>query len=117
MKKLLLLITASLLSGGTWAECDSKTNATVLQECMSSEVKNLKKELNSTYNKVYSATEAKKELDKAQKAWLAYREIQCGEFTIADAGYGAGQISYSLDCSIQLTKSRISYLKSIDSTQ
>lgn len=109
MKKLLLL--TLLVSSGAWADCENPSNSHEIQQCLSSEVIALKKELNTSYAKLYKQTEAKQELNNAQKAWLKYKELQCGDFTVADAGYGSGQIAYDLACQAELIEQRISYIK------
>lgn len=114
MKKLLLPILLCV-GGSVWADC-SNTPAYSAAACYTKEVDSLKKQLNQIYINIYEQTEAKTELDNAQKAWLTYREKQCGDFTLADAGSGGGQIIYDLSCQVDLLKSRISYLKSISPT-
>ena len=109
MKKILLL--SILISGGAWADCNNPKTSPEIQACLSSEITSLKKELTITYNKLHKQTEAKKELDSAQKAWLRYKDLQCGEFTIADAGYGSGQIAYDLACQAELIEQRTNFLK------
>lgn len=114
MKKLILLSSLLTLSISSWAQdCSNLSTSPQIQKCLTNEIVSLKKQLNSVYNALNAQTDAKLELDKAQKAWLNYKEVQCGEFTVADAGPSNGQIIYDLDCQTQLYKSRISYLKSI----
>jgi len=115
MKKLLLLAIASTLSFSAWADCDDVQSTYEAQKCYSNEVSTLKNQLNKTYAKLYSQTEAKSALDDAQKAWLNYKEKQCGDFTYADAGASDGQIVYDLSCQVDLYKSRINYLREITS--
>lgn len=110
MKKLLIISLLSL-SSSVWANCNNPQNSFEIQKCLSNNLTILKKQLNSTYLKLYNQTDAKKELDAAQKAWLIYREKQCGDFTYADAGAGNGQISYDLSCQNDLTEQRINFLK------
>ncbi|MDY6469120.1 lysozyme inhibitor LprI family protein [Acinetobacter faecalis] len=110
MKKL-LLISALLFSGGVWADCNNPKTSHEIQKCLSDELTALKKELNVVYGDLYKQTQAKRELDSAQKAWLKYKDLQCGDFTIADSGYGSGQIAYDLACQADLTEQRISFLK------
>lgn len=109
MKKL-LLIACCLVSVGAWAgNCDNT-------QCLSNEVKQLKSQLNTTYNKVYAQVNTKKELDQAQKAWLKYKEEQCGTFVVADIGSvatGSAIIDSDLSCQSDLLKQRVSYLKSL----
>lgn len=111
MKKLLLLTASLVFSVGAWADCNNPKTSHEIQQCLSSEVKTLKKELSKAYSELYSQTQAKKELESAQKAWLKYKDLQCGDFTVADAGYGSGQIAYDLACQADLTEQRISFLK------
>lgn len=94
-------------------DCENPQVSYEIQMCLSENVTDLKAELNKVYKKLYAQTEAKKELNAAQKAWLKYRDLQCGDFTFADAGAGSGQISYDLDCQSQLLTHRIDYLKSL----
>ena len=106
MKKTLIVLTFALASSVTFAtECDST-------QCLSNHVKILKKDLNAVYKKVYSQTSAKKELDKSQKAWLNYKEIQCGDFIEADTQRSPGSIDADLSCQIDLLNQRIALLKS-----
>ena len=60
-----------------------------------------------------SVKDISKELDNAQKSWLTYKEKQCGDFTLAEAGSSSGQAIFDLSCQSNLLKSRINYLKSI----
>ena len=112
MKKLLLLAIASTFSVGAWAGCDSAP-AHSAEVCYDKEVTALKKQLNQVYARLYKQTNAKKELEDAQKSWLTYKEKQCGDFTLAEAGSSSGQSIFDLSCQSSLLKSRINYLKTI----
>ncbi|OTG82314.1 lysozyme inhibitor LprI family protein [Acinetobacter sp. ANC 4648] len=109
MKKLLLL--SLFFSGGAWAGCENPKTSHEIQQCLSTQITLLKKELNTAYGKLYKQTQAKKELDSAQKAWLKYKDLQCGDFIIADAGYGSGQATYDLACQAELIEQRTSFIK------
>jgi len=111
MKKLMLFAFTYLLSIIAWANCNDPKTSNEIQQCLSSEITSLKKDLNSTYAKLYKKTDAKQELDNAQKAWLKYKELQCGDFTLADAGYSSGQVAYDLACQAELIEQRINFLK------
>lgn len=111
MKKLFLFSITSFLSVISWADCNDPKSSNDIQQCLSSEITLLKKDLNTTYAKLYKQTEAKQELDNAQKAWLKYKDLQCGDFTLADAGYSSGQVAYDLACQADLTEQRINFLK------
>lgn len=112
MKKLLLLSTL-LFSGGVWAGCDKPTSFAEEIGCLTTEVNALKKQLNKTYAKLYAQVGAKQELENAQKAWLRYRDLQCGDFTLAEAGANSSQMAFDAACQISLLKSRINYLSEI----
>ena len=112
MKKLLLLAIASTFSVGAWASCDN-VPAHSAEACYDKEVTTLKKQLNQVYARLYRQTNAKNELDNAQKSWLTYKEKQCGDFTLAESGSSSGQAIFDLSCQSNLLKSRINYLKSI----
>lgn len=111
MKKLLIATIALTFSVGVFADCNDPKNSHEIQQCLSSEITSLKKDLNATYAKLYKQTDAKQELDNAQKAWLKYKDLQCGDFTVADAGYSSGQVAYDLACQAELIEQRISFLK------
>ncbi|WP_284118237.1 lysozyme inhibitor LprI family protein [Acinetobacter seifertii] len=111
MKKLFLFSITSFLSVISWAGCNDPKNSNDIQQCLSTEITLLKKDLNITYAKLYKQTEAKQELDNAQKAWLKYKDLQCGDFTLADAGYSSGQVAYDLACQAELIEQRINFLK------
>lgn len=109
MKKLIIL--SILFSSSVWAGCENPKTSHEIEQCLSSEVTAFKKELNTVYGNLYKQTEAKKELDNAQKAWLKYKDLQCGDFTVADAGYSSGQVAYDLACQAELIEQRINFLK------
>ncbi|OCZ58458.1 lysozyme inhibitor LprI family protein [Acinetobacter seifertii] len=111
MKKILLFTAISFFSVGVMADCNNPKTSHDIQQCLSSEITQLKKDLNTTYAKLYKQTDAKQELDNAQKAWLKYKDLQCGDFTVADAGYSSGQVAYDLACQAELIEQRISFLK------
>ena len=113
MKKLLLLAIASTFSIGAWADDCDNTPAHSANACYEKEITTLKKQLNQVYASLYKQTNAKKELEDAQKSWLTYKEKQCGDFTLAEAGASSGQVIFDLSCQSNLLKSRINYLKSI----
>lgn len=112
MKKL-LLISALLFSGGAWAECSTQKNSIDVQKCLNTEVKNLRLKLDNTLKNASNQTDAKNELKKSQELWLEYKDVQCGDFTLADAGANSGQISYDLACQATLYKQRIDFLNTI----
>lgn len=80
---------------------------------MATNVRSLKAELNNVYKKLYDQTEAKTELETAQKAWLDYRELQCGNFVAVDSYHSLASIAFDLDCQATLIQQRIDYLKTL----
>lgn len=113
MKKL-LLITSCLFAANAWAgDCSKTSNSFEIEQCMAESVKSLKAKLNKTYNKVYTQTEAKPQLDAAQKAWITYRDLQCADFVDADSNHSPASNSISLACQTDLISQRIDYLKSL----
>ncbi|MEB3790433.1 lysozyme inhibitor LprI family protein [Acinetobacter sp. IK40] len=104
MKKLLLLTTLAFCSS-TYAGSFED------MQKLDKEIKNLKSELNLVYKKAYSQTEAKHELDDAQKAWLKFKEQQCGDFVVADTQGSPATGIYDLTCQSILYKHRIEFFK------
>ena len=113
MKKLLLLTASLVFSVGAWADCGDPASFAEEIGCLTTEASALKKQLNKTYAKLYAQVEAKQELENAQKAWLRYRDLQCGDFTLAEAGANSSQMAFDAACQISLLKSRIDYLSKI----
>ena len=114
--KNLLLILCCTLSVGVYAaetECDNPSNSFEAQKCLSVDVRKYKNELNAVYKKLYTQTEAKKELDAAQKSWLSYKELQCGNFVAVDTGRSPAAVIIDLDCQSTLLQQRISYLQTL----
>lgn len=104
MKKLILLTVLALCSSAFAGSFDD------LQK-LDKEIKNLKSELNQVYKKAYSQTEAKQELDDSQKAWLKFKEQQCGDFVVADTQGSPATGIYDLTCQSILYKHRIAFFK------
>ena len=112
MKKL-LLIACCTFSVGAWADCKNPQDAYEIQTCMAENTADLKSELNKVYSKVYKRTQAKNELNNAQKAWLKYRDLQCGTFTAIDTEHSPASTALDLDCQSTLNLQRIDFLKTL----
>ena len=112
MKKL-ILITAFFISSGAYASCSNPQNSFESQKCLDSEVKSLKSKLNIVYKKIYAQTEAKQELDLAQKQWLKFKEFQCGDFVVADTQGSPATVVYDLTCQKILYEQRIEFFNKI----
>ncbi|MFM0285063.1 lysozyme inhibitor LprI family protein [Paraburkholderia megapolitana] len=74
--------------------------------CATRALDDSKRELNAIYQKIYASTQYKSEFEESQKAWLNYREKQCGGYIAAEAsqsqGDGPGLIVK--DCLVTITK-------------
>ena len=113
MKKLLLLAIASTLSFGVWADCSSEKTSLESQKCLNGEVRSLRLQLDKVYKNAQEQTTAKTELKKSQDLWLRYKEVQCGDFIVADAQGSPATVEYDLTCQSTLYQQRIDFLKSI----
>lgn len=113
MKRLLLITLASIISVSAFADCSKTKTAFEAQKCLNQEVKLLKTQLNKTYKKVYDETSAKEELDNAQKQWLKFKELQCGDFVAADTQGSPATVEYDLTCQSILYKQRITFLNEL----
>ena len=108
MKKLLLL--TILFSGGAWANCDDPKTSYEVQKCLSDDLKDLNKEMQSSYSKLYKQTQAKVELKKSQNAWDSYKDIQCGDFIAVNTDHSPASTAYSLACQADLIQQRIEFI-------
>ena len=104
MKKILLLSLLVTCSSGFAGSFED-------MQKLDKEIKNLKSELNLVYKKVYSQTEAKEELQAAQKSWLKFKELQCDDFVVADTLGSPATVIYDLTCQSMLYKQRINFLR------
>lgn len=102
-----------LLASPAFADCNNPKNSFEIQKCLSANVRSLKDELNKVYSGLYSQTEAKAELEAAQKAWINYRELQCGNFVAADTDHSPAAVAFDLDCQSTLLQQRIDYIKTL----
>ncbi|GAA5631067.1 hypothetical protein Acal02_01686 [Acinetobacter calcoaceticus] len=104
MKKVLILSILALCSTAYAGSFED-------MQKLDKEIKKLKSELNLVYKKAYSQTEAKQELDESQKAWLKFKEQQCGDFVVADTQGSPATGIYDLTCQSILYKHRIAFFK------
>jgi len=111
MKKILFL--ALLVSSGAWADCSLVKTSLDNQKCLNNEVKSLRLQLDKIYQNAQQQTAAKTELKKSQDLWVKYKEVQCGDFVVADAQGSPATVEYDLVCQSTLYKQRIDFLKSI----
>ncbi|WOE32181.1 MULTISPECIES: lysozyme inhibitor LprI family protein [unclassified Acinetobacter] len=114
MKKLLLITITLMLSGGAWAmDCSNMKTSIESQKCLNNEVKSLRLQLDKIYQSAQNQTQAKAELKKSQELWTKYKEVQCGDFVVADTQGSPATVEYDLTCQSILYKQRIDFLKSI----
>ncbi len=113
MKKLLLLAIVSTLSAGVWADCSTAKTSLESQKCLNNEVRSLRLQLEKVYQNAQEQTQAKSELKQSQDLWVRYKEMQCGDFVVADTQGSPATVEYDLTCQSTLYKQRIAFLKSI----
>lgn len=70
-------------------------------------------ELKKVYAKVRKHTQAKSELDNAQKAWIKYRDLQCSNYWATETRHSPAYTLYASGCETILTEQRVQYLKSL----
>ncbi|WP_322065422.1 lysozyme inhibitor LprI family protein [Burkholderia ubonensis] len=115
MTKIIYLVFL-LLPFSSFAEaCTSGENVYDDLSCTLRALEKSKKDLSAIYQKIYSSTQYKDELEKSQKAWLNYREKQCNGYISAEASQsqGAGPGLITKDCLVTITKQRVDYLKTL----
>ncbi|MDQ9023174.1 lysozyme inhibitor LprI family protein [Acinetobacter sichuanensis] len=113
MKKMLLLIFISIFSSEILADCSIAKTSPEIQKCLNNEVRSLRSQLDKVYQNIQQQTQAKLELQKSQDLWVKYKEMQCGDFVVADSQGSPATIEYDLACQSILYKQRIDLLKSI----
>lgn len=111
MKKILLLAVASTLSVGVWADCSTAKTSLESQKCLNNEVKTLRLQLEKVYKNAQEQTQAKSEIKQSQDLWVKYKEMQCGDFVVADTLGSPATAEYDLTCQSTLYKQRIAFLK------
>jgi uncharacterized protein YecT (DUF1311 family) len=107
MKKLLLLVIASILSVGAWADCLDIDSATDKRECLQSKLDAADKRLLATYQENLKTTppETKQQLIKAQRLWVQYKEADCF-YDASRVDDRTGFTSNQLSCLINKSTSR-----------
>ena len=121
----LVVFAASTTMGGAWAELpcqdDPTQNTLQINECRFAEFKITDGKLNQVYRQVLnelaerakdddtSASAARQELITAQRAWLQFRDGECGAlYTYYENGTIRNMAA--LQCKIDLTNERIATL-------
>lgn len=116
MKIKMVLLSTILLSSFSYAKCNYE-NQIVAYKCLQSELKTGKTKMNQLYQQIYAQYDDKNKqlLEKSQKAWLNYRDIQCnqllGSLTYGALGMSAGFAA--IDCELNSIQFRLKELKSL----
>jgi uncharacterized protein YecT (DUF1311 family) len=94
------------------AECDDIAREDLLHECLARELSIADHELNATYTRLRAgmSKDARELLIKAQKLWIALRDVDCDLEAEAYKGGTAYQAIY-LQCGIDKTRQRTSEFK------
>jgi uncharacterized protein YecT (DUF1311 family) len=104
---LFFLFSGTMFCGTLSAQCENAGTTAATTNCIANESKKADAELNRTYKLAFTGLNAKaaENLRKAQRAWITYRDAQCGaEYDKWDGGSG-GPAAH-LDCLYRLTKLR-----------
>ena len=107
MKRIALILTLSLASSAAFAAgCGKPRNAFDQVYCAGNLFSQTDKDLNTTYSSLRQKLDAgqKDALKKGQLAWITKRDAACSKED--SSGYFV-----NLDCAIQMTESRQSFLK------
>jgi len=115
MKRIILLVFLSMPLVSFAEACIGSGDVNDDLFCVNRSLEKSKKELNAIYQKIYTSTEYKNELDQSQKAWLTYRERQCNGYIAAEASQsqGVGSALITKDCLATITQQRVDYLKTL----
>ncbi|WP_228147124.1 lysozyme inhibitor LprI family protein [Acinetobacter sp. ANC 3832] len=112
----MVLLSKILLSSFSYAKCNNE-NQIVAYKCLQSELKTEKTKMNQLYQQIYAQYDDKNKqlLEKSQKAWLNYRDVQCnqllGRLTYGALGMSAGFAA--IDCELNSIQFRLKELKSL----
>jgi uncharacterized protein YecT (DUF1311 family) len=120
----LLLLGALSLSNGAIAQarptnpCSAETSTYAQSECLDKALKAADGELNATYKKAQVVIDKsdlmnaeqrrnwKQAFQKAQRAWVAFRDADCGEPVGYEWFQGTGMGPATLACNLEKTKIR-----------
>lgn len=121
---------ALLLSRTAWADdtepkidCDNASSTVEMNYCGEQAYMKADAELNRVYQQIVKSVDSqddgsgeggkswKESLKSAQKAWIDFKEKDCGELIYLEWYGGTGAASASYGCLIQKTETRIKELK------
>lgn len=121
MFKEIILMSSLLFSINlTFAEdnlCDNVISQADINLCTSPEFSNVDKKLNATYAKLMNSLDEdhKVIIKKAQRAWIAFRDLECSAETMDSDGYSIHTFDVNT-CISEMTKERIKKLESFISS-
>lgn len=104
-------------------DCENASSTVEMNYCSEQEYNKVDAELNRVYQQIVAGIDThddveadrlkawKEALKSAQRAWVAYKEKDCGELIGYEWYGGTGATSASLGCMIQKTETRIKELK------
>ena len=137
MKFLLLICliaatTQSQVYAGEFSEprCAAVAGAAPVGDCLDRTLREEDRHLNAIYASIIRMLDAgavdpasaffynkKKDLVAAERAWLKYRDAQCGaEATMIGQSSASGKITVAFDCLSKMAKERIVYLNRVASS-
>ncbi|NNB43772.1 lysozyme inhibitor LprI family protein [Pseudomonas chlororaphis] len=96
------------------ADCANTTTQTAMNQCAAQQHQAADKELNTLYQRITQRLkdnpDDKKLLVSAQRAWVAFRDAECGFAASGVAGGSVYPLIYS-NCTTDLTKARVEAFK------
>lgn len=110
------LLSLAILPCLSFAECNQNDQVQIHQ-CMTQQLKTDKVKMNKLYQQAYNKFENNNQilLEKSQKAWLNYRNVQCdelmGSLTYGASGMAAGLVY--LQCQLDSTEFRLKELQDL----
>lgn len=115
MKRLFILAMPVLFFGihahAETIDCKNASDQATLNQCADLDYQAADKKLNETYSKLLKkvSPQSKPRLQKAERAWVAYREAQCEFLTSSPTPYSA-QPMIHLYCLSRLTEAQTKLL-------
>ncbi|AZD49704.1 lysozyme inhibitor LprI family protein [Pseudomonas chlororaphis] len=96
------------------ADCANATTQAAMNQCAAEQHQAADKELNTLYQRITQRLkdnpDGKKLLVSAQRAWVAFRDAECGFAASGVAGGSVYPLIYS-NCTTDLTKARVEAFK------
>lgn len=98
--------------------CDNSADQTTMNQCASKALATSDKKLNDVYQSLAKTVspEGRASLERAQRAWIAWRDAQCAFETIGTVGGSVHAAMYTY-CIDELTQAQTKRLHAIGSCQ